>query len=202
MMADCSHISLMLGPFEDQALEPHEYQEVAFHLARCEQCSAELADYATLGRELRTLAGDLPLDGFKDAVMRRIENLPVPFSVRFERIFGGIGNLFPSGLGMAVAAAVAAAITVVLVTPYAQMALKGSAPSAPAREVASAERTLTAPPEANVETARQNIAQDVADVEEEPQAVISKLESDIPSVAVWSEPRMDTTVIWLPDQQQ
>ncbi len=34
------------------------------------------------------------------------------------------------------------------------------------------------------------------------EAVISKLESQSPNVAVWSEPQNDTTVIWLPDQQQ
>ena len=32
------------------------------------------------------------------------------------------------------------------------------------------------------------------------QAIISRLEADSPSVAVWSEPRTDTTVIWVPDQ--
>ena len=37
---------------------------------------------------------------------------------------------------------------------------------------------------------------------EDSQTVISRLESEIPSVAVWSEPQNDTTVIWLPDQQQ
>jgi hypothetical protein len=31
-------------------------------------------------------------------------------------------------------------------------------------------------------------------------ADISRLESENHSVAVWSEPRRDTTVIWLPDQ--
>ena len=198
MMADCSHISLMLGPFEDHELEPHEYQEVAYHLARCDACTAELADYNTLGRELRTAMADLPLDGFKAAVMRRIESRPIPFSERRRRITEGIADFFPSGMGIAVAAAVAAAITVVLVTPYAQIALKGSAP---VRELASAEHELAAVPAARVQETRREIAEDVAEVEDEPQAVISRLESDIPSVAVWNEPRMATTVIWLPDQQ-
>ena len=188
-MADSEHVSLMLGPFEDRELEPHEYQEVAFHLARCEQCRTELAEYGAIGRELRTLAVDLPLDGFKDAVMRRIDGLPVPLSVRLRRLFDGIGGLFPSGLGMAVAGAVAAAITVVLVTPFAQLAMH---PAAPIHEIAKAEPELALRP--GVEPARH-------EVEEEPEAVISKLESDIPSVAVWNEPRMSTTVIWLPDQQ-
>lgn len=193
-MADTIHVSLMLGPFEDHELEPHEYQEVAFHLARCEQCTAELADYNTIGRELRTISADLPLDGFKAAVMRRIESRPVPLMERLRRFVDGFSDLFPSGMGVAVAAAVAAAITVVLVTPYAQVALKGSQP---VREIASTGRELASVPSG----ARREIAQDVAEVEEEPEAVISRLESDIPSVAVWNEPHMATTVIWLPDQQ-
>jgi len=198
MMAETNHLSLMLGPFEDRELEPHEYQEVAFHLARCEECTAELADYAQLGRELRSLDPELPLDGFKEAVIRRIENLPVPFTVRLRRMFGGVGELFPSNLGIAVASAVAAAVTVVLVTPYAQTVMTHS--GAP-REIARVERELVSAPVATTQTARNELARDVAQAEEEPQAVISKLESDIPSVAVWNEPRMDTTVIWLPDQQ-
>src|SRR5581483_5438776 len=105
-MAECSEISLMLGPFEDHALEPHEYQEVAFHLARCERCTAELADYAAIGRELRTLAPDFPLDGFKQALKRPIDNLPGPLTQRPRRLFRRNGGLFPSGLGMAMAAAV------------------------------------------------------------------------------------------------
>ena len=198
MMAETNHLSLMLGPFEDRELEPHEYQEVAFHLARCEQCTAELADYTQMGRELRSLDPDLPLDGFKDAVMRRIESLPVPFSVRLHRMFGGIGELFPSNLGIAVASAVVAALTVILVTPYAQTVMNRSGAS---REIARVERDLVTAPAVTTENARQQLARDVAQVEEEPEAVISKLESDIPSVAVWNEPRMATTVIWLPDQQ-
>jgi hypothetical protein len=35
---------------------------------------------------------------------------------------------------------------------------------------------------------------------EDSQAIISRLEAEMPSVAVWSEPQSDTTVIWLPDQ--
>jgi len=104
--------------------------------------------------------------------------------------------LFPSGLGMAVAGAIAAAITVVLVTPYAQVAMHRSAPI---HEIAKAEPEPAVRP--GVETARHAIRPEFGEAEEEPQAVISKLESDIPSVAVWNEPRMSTTVIWLPDQQ-
>jgi len=198
MMADTNHLSLMLGPFEDRELEPHEYQEVAFHLAHCEQCSAELADYTTIGRELRTLDLELPLDGFKDAVMRRIENLPVPLNVRLWRIFGGVGDFFPSGLGVAALSAIATAITIVLVTPYAQMATNRISPG---REIAKVEREFATAPTAIEGAARNGVGRDVAEAEPPPEAVISKLESDIPSVAVWNEPRTASTVIWLPDQQ-
>ena len=55
-MAECGEIGMMLGAFEDSELEPNEMQEVAFHLARCESCAAILADYSTLGRDLRSIA--------------------------------------------------------------------------------------------------------------------------------------------------
>ena len=54
-MAECGEISMMLGAFEDSELEPNEMQEVAFHLARCESCTGLLADYSTLGRNLRSI---------------------------------------------------------------------------------------------------------------------------------------------------
>ena len=77
----------------------------------------------------------------------------------------------------------------VLVTPYAQVAMHRATPI---NEIAKAEPQLAIRP--GVEPAHH-------EVEEEHEAVIYKLESDIPSVAVWNEPRMGTTVIWLPDQQ-
>ena len=97
---------------------------------------------------------------------------------------------------MAVAGAIAAAITVVLVTPYAQVAMHRSGPI---HEIAQAGPELAVRP--GVETARHEIGREFGEAEEAPAAVISKLESEIPSVAVWNEPRMSTTVIWLPDQQ-
>jgi len=190
-MAECSQISLMLGAFDDQALEPHEYQEVARHLARCDNCTAELADYATLGRELRTMFEGPALDGFAPAVMRRIESLPVPVGVRISRWFSRIGEELSGSLAMAGAAAAAAVITAFLVTPFAQTALHH-----PAREMARLERDATEAP-----AAMASAPADFAEAATNSHAVISRLESEFPSVAVWSEPQTDTTVIWLPDQQ-
>ncbi|HUY26270.1 MAG TPA: zf-HC2 domain-containing protein [Candidatus Binataceae bacterium] len=190
-MATCNEIGLMLGAFEDQALEPHEYQEVARHLAGCDNCTAELADYATLGRELRTLFEAPALRGFAPSVMRRIESLPVPLGVRISRWFSRIGEELSGSLALSGAAAAAAVITAFLVTPFAQTALHH-----PGREVARLEREAAEAPAAVAE-APVNFAEAGSDSH----AVISRLESEIPSVAVWSEPQTDTTVIWLPDQQ-
>ena len=77
-MAECGEISMMLGAFEDSELEPNEMQEVAFHLARCESCTSILADYSTLGRDLRSIAAEPALAGFSSAVIARVDRLPQP----------------------------------------------------------------------------------------------------------------------------
>ncbi|MHB8381840.1 MAG: anti-sigma factor family protein [Candidatus Binataceae bacterium] len=192
-MAECNQISLMLGAFDDQALEPNEYQEVAYHLARCDNCTAELADYAAIGRELRTLFEEPALDGFKASVMRRIENLPVPLGLRISRWFSRAGEQLSGSLAIAGASAAAAIITAIVATPYAQIAFRH-----PGHELARLEQSASAP--MAVASAAEGSV-DMAVAERDSHAVISRLESEIPSVAVWSEPRTDTTVIWLPDQQ-
>src|ERR1700689_3299093 len=98
-MAECTEISMMLGAFEDSELEPNEMQEVAFNLARCESCTGILADYSTLGRNLRSVAPERPLAGFSSAVVARVassagfpgalvprvDRLPQPVLTRIER---------------------------------------------------------------------------------------------------------------------
>ena len=84
-MAECGEISMMLGAFEDSELEPNEMQEVAFHLARCESCTGILADYSTLGRDLRSIAAEPSLAGFSSAVIARVDRLPQPVLTRIER---------------------------------------------------------------------------------------------------------------------
>ncbi|HUY37431.1 MAG TPA: zf-HC2 domain-containing protein [Candidatus Binataceae bacterium] len=191
-MAECNQIGLMLGAFEDHALEPNEYQEVAYHLARCDSCTAELADYGMIGRELRTLFEEPSLDGFKSSVMRRIDSLPVPLGLRISRWFSRAGEQLSGSLAMAGAAAAAAVVTAILVTPYAQT-LRHSG-----YDLASLERATISAPMAVASVAAGPA--ELADVADDSHAVISRLESEIPSVAVWSEPKTDTTVIWLPDQ--
>ena len=190
-MAECGEISMMLGAFEDSELEPNEMQEVAFHLARCESCTSILADYSTLGRDLRSIAAEPALAGFSSAVIARVDRLPQPVLTRIERFIRRQLDSVGSGLAWGGAVAAAAIVTIILMTPYAQQfANRGTPPTV----IAKAE-TNAAPAANQVATANEPTMAD-----NDSHADISRLESENHSVAVWSEPRRDTTVIWLPDQ--
>jgi anti-sigma factor RsiW len=191
-MAECGEISVMLGAFEDSELEPNEMQEVAFHLARCESCTGVLADYSTIGRDLRSITAAPALAGFSNAVIARIDRLPQPVLTRIERYLRRQLDSVGAGVAWGGAVAVAAIMTIVLMTPYArQFANRGMTPTM----VASSDRIHTAPVQAANAAANEPTMGD-----NDSHADISRLESANHSVAVWSEPRRDTTVIWLPDQ--
>src|SRR5579859_6820338 len=98
-MARCEDIKLLLGPFEDGELEPHEMQEVARHLAGCAECEDELADYRSLAVALRGAAAIPDLTGFTTSVLARIDELPVPIRVRVRRYF----TSFADGIGAIIA---------------------------------------------------------------------------------------------------
>ena len=174
----------MLGGFEDAELEPNEMQEVAFHLARCDSCASTLADYSTLGRELRAIASPPVVPGFSSAVIARIDRLPQPWFRRIERFFGRGADFLGSGFAWGGAIAAVAVLSTIILTPYAEQ---------------FANRRLPSTPSASNQVARATVGEP-AMADNDSHAVISRLESGNPSVAVWSEPRKDTTVIWLPDQ--
>lgn len=230
-MALCDDIRLLLSPFEDGELEPHEMQEVARHVVGCPDCEAELADYRSLAVSLRGAATIPDLDGFRDAVLARVEELPVPFRIRLSRYLtsftDGIGATLASGL----AAAAVAVVTAVILTPYVKQIPLLMGPNAavkvanrdrlpqPAAPSGSAAASPAAPRQLATSDRPADLAADVADgvsggahesgiapvmspVDEsgDSGAIISHLEADSPSVAIWSEPQSDTTVIWVPDQ--
>jgi len=204
-MAECSEIGLLLGAFEDAELEPHEMQDVAYHLARFDACTSLLGDYASIGRELRSTVELPSLVGFAQSVQKRIDNLPVPMGRRVGRWFGRLGEQLNSGLAMGTAMAAVAALTVLVLTPYLRRSLSPSlgqalvkAPAVASQQLAAAARDVEAAPAAIAVAAN---AADSGELASDSHAVISKLEAEMPSVAVWTEPRSDTTVIWLPDQQ-
>ena len=191
-MAECGEIGMMLGAFEDSELEPNEMQEVAFHLARCEACTGILADYSTLGRNLRSFATEPMLAGFSSAVIARVDRLPQPVTARIARFIRRQADAVGSGFAWGGAIAAVVVATIFLITPYAEhFASRGSHSTT---SVATAERGVV--PAANqLATAGEPTMAD-----NDSHADISRLESANHSVAVWSEPHRDTTVIWLPDQ--
>jgi anti-sigma factor RsiW len=193
-MAECGEISMMLGAFEDSELEPNEMQEVAFHLARCESCTGILADYSTLGRDLRSIAAEPSLASFSSAVIARVDRLPQPVLTRIARLLRRQVDSLGAGLAWGGAVAAVAVLTIVLMTPLAQQFANRSA--SPGSSIATAAHE--AAPAAN--QVAQAASNEPTMADNDSHADISRLESENHSVAVWSEPRRDTTVIWLPDQ--
>jgi anti-sigma factor RsiW len=192
-MAECGEISMMLGAFEDSELEPNEMQEVAHHLARCESCTGILADYSTLGRDLRSMAVQPSLAGFSSAVIARVDRLPQPMLTRIKRFLSRQMDSVGAGIAWGGAAVAVAILTIVMITPYAeQFANRGQQSTV----IARAERAATQPANEAADAA----ASEPTMADNDSHADISRLESENHSVAVWSEPRRDTTVIWLPDQ--
>jgi len=214
-MARCEEMKLLLGPFEDGELEAHEMQEVARHLAGCANCEGELADYRTFAVALRGASSTPSLAGFSNAVTARIDQLPVPFGRRLRRYVtsfaDGIGATFATGF----AAAAVAVITAVILTPYFRqgqffnsghplqvaMAAPNIRTNAP-QEVAKNDASPVIPPLARNDTAGAGGDLQPASTTEDSGTIIDRLDSPSPSVAVWSEPKSDTTVIWVPDQQR
>lgn len=189
-MADCSEIAPLLGFFEDSELEPHEMQEVARHLAHCDDCEGALSDYATLGRHLRAVVIEPPLANFARNVQRRLDEVPVPLRVRLEHHFGQLTERWTAALALT-SGALALGAWVLLFAPYAQRYLERG-------QDASVVATTQGPTQAS-EPDEPEMASSAAPVGDGPQTVISRLEARTPDVAVWSEPETKTTVIWIPD---
>ena len=219
-MARCEDIKLLLGPFEDGELQPHEMQEVARHVVGCAACDGELADYRTLAVSLRD-AGAMPdVNGFSAAVVARVAELFIPFDLRLRRYLTSFADGIGATLATGFAAAAVAVVTAVILTPYFKQAQFTPNSRRPA------EIARTAPSTAAVglgAVARNNVSPAIPDDDDHglsnasgdgdiapvihpseisgnSGAIIDRLEADSPSIAVWNEPQSDTTVIWVPDQ--
>lgn len=234
-MARCDDIKLLLGPFEDGELEPHEMQEVARHVVGCDDCEGELADYRAMAVSLRGAAAAPDLACFSAAVLARIADLPIPLGLRIRRYVTSFSNGIGATIATGFAAAAVAVVTAIVLTPYIKQApfwAGARVPAAIARGESPSPLESGAPPQsfaseqsagpANVASAGRDeatLANDIAnglaagddggnlapvdvpaDASRNSGAIISRLEADSPSVAVWSEPQSDTTVIWVPDQ--
>jgi hypothetical protein len=228
-MAQCDDIELLLGPFEDGELEPHEMQEVARHIATCTACEDVLADYRQMAVALREAQALPNLQGFAGGVMARIEgmHLPPPVPELKSHWYDTISGWFANTIMMGGLAAAVAVVTAMVVTPelstwlatrqaHAQhsevlalinppvTAIKPALASAPNGHV-----TLSSP---QAEPDSDNAYTQAVPPEDDRVAPtddndgdagteISSLKSDSPSVAVWTAPENKTTVVWVPDQQ-
>jgi hypothetical protein len=218
-MARCEEIKLLLGPFEDGELEPHEMQEVARHLVGCAECEDELADYGSLAVSLRGAAAIPDLTGFTTAVLARIDQLPISLRIRVCRYFTSFADGIGATIATGFAAAAVAVITAVILTPYFKQAhfnfdMSGhqevaratrTGPAAALGQVAKNEALSIPPDVANGLSDADDFGDNggaIHPVEASSGAIIDRLEADSPSVAVWSEPQSDTTVIWVPDQSR
>lgn len=198
-MASCDQVKLLIGPFDDGELEPHEMEEIAFHVVTCSECKAILEDYRGLGVSLRDAVVAPALDGFVEAVQTRIAALPTPLRGRIDRYVEWIGERFGAALLTGAAAVAAAILTFITVGPsvsrlvsnaqHRDMSMTTVAEQSPQPEIAGGNdpRTL-------VHQAERAAADDS-------QTLVEQIEADGPSVALWNEPRTDTTVIWVPNQQ-
>jgi anti-sigma factor RsiW len=184
-MATCDQTRLLLGPFDDGELEAHEMEDVALHVVNCVGCKATLEGYRTLGVALRGAVTIPALDGFADAVQAHVKRLRVPFAARVSSYFDSLMERFGALAAIGATAAVAAALTAFLLTPYARhlVGAEGKPVAAPHETIAATVHPAVPP------------AKTVSALND-----LSKLEAQSPSVAFWNEPRTDTTVIWVPDQ--
>jgi anti-sigma factor RsiW len=223
-MARCEDIELLLGPFEDGELEPHEMQEVARHTAICTVCDRVLADYRNMAVALRGSQSLPNLQGFAGGVMARIEamHLPAPVPELKRHWYDTISDWFANTIMMGGLAAAVAIVTAIVVTPELSNWLRvRQAHAQHPQVVASINPLLTAikpfnapalddgvvrnsPPQASdSDNSGNQVVASADDNDDNGDAgtEISQLKSDSPSVAVWTAPENKTTVVWVPDQQ-
>jgi len=206
-MALCAEIRLLIGAFDDGELEPHEMEEIAFHVVNCAECKAILEDYRALGVTLRDAVAQPVLDGFVEAVEARISALPRPLRRRVARYMESLGERLAAALLLGGAVAATAVLTFIMLEPgIARMVANAGRNGTPAAPVG--ERAAPSPDQiaGNQIAAGNDVDPLVTEAErsatDDSRALVEQLEADSPSVALWSEPRTDTMVIWVPDQQQ
>lgn len=211
-MAQCDEISLLLGAFEDGELEPHEMREVAVHLAACKGCELVYSQITRLGMMLRDAAPVADLNDFTEAVVARVARMRPSSADSVIRRLAAFGDRTRTSVRFAGAMAIAAAVTVLIALPVARrfdpraiipwdgmMRAVGYQPAPlPVADNAGAAAAQVAEAQASTVDAGGEVTP--ASAGDDSSAVISKLETQDPNVAVWSEPSDDTTVIWLPDQ--
>ncbi len=201
-MPACDQVRLLLGPFDDGELEPHEMEDVALHVVSCSACKATLEDYRSLGVALRDSATQPPVEGFTRVVLQRVDRVPQPLWLRVSRYFDSIAERFGPSVALLAAGALAALVTVSVVTPYAHRLLSHRS-SAPVLALSGANDR--GPPHLPGELETPQAAPDADGIDvfggPEPAGNVPSASSatdDSPMIAVSDDPA--TTVIWIPGQ--
>jgi hypothetical protein len=219
-MASCGEIHLLLGPFDDGELEPHEMEDVAFHVVGCGECKVALEDYRALGVALRDVVTVPPLDHFAQAVTARLEPRRMPVRARLANWWDSLGRL-ASVIEFGGVAAATAVLTMLIAGPDVRQFVtrrdarpvviaKAGATAQPAAALASANLGAAgADPQLAAAGGESGVTDDnLANVVDQGKVKaasdMQEMLSDLgagqsPSVAVWNEPRTDTTVVWVPD---
>ena len=192
--AQCNEIAPMLGAYEDGELGGTEQREVARHLAECASCKTEMASTAALGAQLRATVIEPDLTGFAEAVLERIADLTPPLHVRIGRYFESVREQLSATFALGAAGLAVAALTAVLIAPYAARFINQGSQT----QVASAPAASAAPA---VEFVQNEVSPSIVTPLMEPRTVVASLESHIPSVAVWGAPENVTSVVWVPNQR-
>lgn len=199
--AQCNEIAPMLGAYEDGELGGIEQREVGRHLAECASCATEMAATAALGAQLRATAIQPALTGFTEAVLERIADLTPPLHVRISRYFESVREQLSATFVYGAAGLAVAALTVVLIAPYASRFIKQGSQMQVATTSAVSADAASAPAVAPVEFVENEVNPAIVTPAMEPRTVIASLDSHVPSVAVWSAPENATSVLWVPDQR-
>jgi hypothetical protein len=222
-MTSCGGIRLLLGPFDDGELEPHEMEDVAFHVVGCGECKAALEDYRALGVALRDVVTVPPLDDFARSVTSRLEQRRIPVRTRVAQWWDSLGRL-ASVVEFAGVAAATTVLTLLIAGPNVRQFVNlratrpvisatadATAPARPATALASAKpsgagatASLVAASD-NPGVTDRNLADIIDQGKLKAARDMQEMLADLgagqsPSVAVWNEPRTDTTVVWVPDQ--
>jgi hypothetical protein len=214
-MALCDEIKLLLGPFDDGELEPHEMEDVALHVVACDSCNSALVDLRQLGVALRDATVMPSLSGFAADVQDRIARMRMPVGLRLRGYLSEFNQRLAAGMAIGAATAASAIITLVVVSHFIpelrRLPVASSSPSQTADLAHSTQpeqvsRSASMRPSGAAASAAASVdATGGIDDERTParndvRTVIRRLEADSPSVAVSDGPRDDTTVIWVPDQ--
>jgi anti-sigma factor RsiW len=187
-LALCDDIAPLLSAFNDGELTAQETNQVAEHLDGCETCKAAVLDYLLLGHHVRTATALPSLDGFTERVMKGIASTRRPLRGRLLNRIENLRERWVAAVSLLGTAVAVATLILVLAEAHATHRVAGASTEPSTTTVMNDDESSPAP------SAPPFVSEHPAG-----EAYISRLEARPSSVATWSEPDTNTTVIWLAD---